>query len=386
MRPDPFTSRLSPLILLVTLFSWADCFAQRAQPEEAIDSIMRANDVVGLSVAVVREGRIVYAKAFGLSDLETRQPLREEQLFRIASISKSFSATSIMQLVEAGRISLDDDFGSLVGFPIRNPKYPDKVITLRMVLSHTSSINDSEGYFNLDVINPSKNTNWAKCYSDYAPGEKYAYCNLNYNMVGAVIEKVTGERFDSYVRNHILKPLGIYGGYCVDSLDNSLFATLHEFDSAGGFIPAPSAYAPRTEQIRNYTMGYTTPIFSPTGGMKISAQGLAAYMIMHMNYGRSGDVRIISRRSSKTMQKPVAREQGYGLGLTHTDKLIPGLQMTGHTGSAYGLYSTMFFHPRKKFGFVVITNGCRPSYKDGYVTPLKETINVLYESFIGDTK
>src|SRR5690606_20997813 len=124
--------------------------------------------------------------------------LSNTDIFRIASISKSFSATSIMQLVEAKKLSLNDDFGNLVGFKIRNPKYPETVITLRMVLSHTSSINDSQGYFNLDVINPSKNKDWAKCYTDKAPGTNYLYCNLNFNMVGAVIERTTGQRFDSY--------------------------------------------------------------------------------------------------------------------------------------------------------------------------------------------
>ena len=112
---------------------------------------------MGLSVVVVKDGRLIYTKAFGLKDVERGTPLDENDLFRIASISKSFSATSIMQLVEAKKISLDDDFGDLVGFRVRNPKYPGKVITLRMVLSHTSSVNDSQGYFNLDVINPDKN-------------------------------------------------------------------------------------------------------------------------------------------------------------------------------------------------------------------------------------
>ena len=77
--------------------------------------------------------------------------------FRIASISKSFSATSIMQLVEAKKLSLDDDVSKLVGFKVRNPRFPKTVITLRMILSHRSSINDSQGYFTLDAINPAKN-------------------------------------------------------------------------------------------------------------------------------------------------------------------------------------------------------------------------------------
>jgi CubicO group peptidase (beta-lactamase class C family) len=324
----------------------------------------------------------VYAKAFGLKDMEKKTPLTEKDIFRIASVSKSFSATAIMRLVEAKKVSLDDDFSRLVGFSVRNPKFPDKVITLKMILSHTSSINDSQGYFNLDVINPDKNPAWAKCYNDYAPGEGYQYCNLNFNMVGAVIERLTGERFDVHIKRNILEPLGLYGGYCIDSLDSDLFTTLYEYDSTAIFTPSPMAYAPRTKEISEYNMGYSTPVFSPTGGMKISASDLAGYMIMHMNHGESNGVRIISRRSSRQMQKTIAKEEGYGLALMNVDNLIEDKVMTGHTGSAYGLYSAMFFQPKDKFGFVVITNGCNPAYSDGMNKLLKATIKSLYRNFI----
>lgn len=358
-------------------------FAQNEKAEADLREIMKKLDVVGLSVAVVKKGEIIYTNSFGLKNIETKAPLSDTDIFRIASISKSFSATSIMQLREAGKLSLDDDFSDLVGFKIRNPKFPDKVITLRMIMSHTSSINDSQGYFTLDAINPSKNPDWAKCYSDYAPGAGYRYCNLNYNMVGTVIEKLSGERFDNYVKNHILNPLGLYGGYNVDSLDANRFATLHEYDATTKtFKPSPAAYNPRREEIRNYVMGYTTPIFSPTGGMKISATDLAKYMSMHMNMGKYKGKRIISKKSAKLMQTKVADEEGYALALTNLDDLIPGKMMVGHTGSAYGLYSAMFFHPKEKFGIVVITNGCNPTYTKGINDVLRAGVNSLYDNFI----
>jgi CubicO group peptidase (beta-lactamase class C family) len=358
-------------------------FAQNEKAEADLHEIMKKLEVVGLSVAVVKKGEIIYTNSFGLKDIETKSPLSDSDIFRIASISKSFSATSIMQLREAGKLSLDDDFSDLVGFKIRNPKFPEKVITLRMIMSHTSSINDSQGYFTLDAINPSKNPDWAKCYSDYAPGEGYKYCNLNYNMVGTVIEKLSGERFDNYVKNHILNPLGLYGGYNIDSLDAGRFATLHEYiPETKTFKPSPAAYNPRREEIRNYTMGYTTPIFSPTGGMKISAIDLAKYMSMHMNMGKYNGKKIMSKKSAKIMQTKIADEEGYALALTNLDDLIPGKMMVGHTGSAYGLYSAMFFHPKEKFGIVVITNGCNPNYTNGINDVLRAGVNGLYENFI----
>lgn len=361
----------------------SNAFAQKEKAEAEINNIMKELDVVGLSVAVVKNGGIIYHHSFGTKDIESNTALTDQDIFRIASISKSFSATSIMQLVEAKKLKLEDDFSNLVGFKVRNPKYPETVITLKMILSHTSSINDSEGYFNLDAINPEKNSNWAKCYNDYEPGKGYQYCNLNFNMVGAVIEKYSGERFDNYVKQHILNPLNIYGGYCIDSLSPQKFATLYEYNSkTKGFTASPAAYAPRREELKNYVLGYSTPIFSPTGGMKISAVDLATYMTMHMNYGKYNGRRLISKKHAKLMQTKISNQEGYGLALLETINLIPGKLMKGHTGSAYGLYSAMFFEPKEKFGIVVITNGCNPIYTDGMNSVLRKTINSLYNNFI----
>ena len=357
--------------------------AQNANAEAEFKAVMEKYNAVGAAVAVVKEGKIIYTHSFGLKDIENKTPLTDQDIFRIASISKSFSATSIMQLVEAGKIALDDDFGDLVGFKIRNPKFPDQKITLKMALSHTSSLNDSQGYLNLDVINPDKNPNWAKCYNDYAPGSKFDYCNLNFNLIGTIIEKKSGERFDNYVKKHVLKPLGLYAGYCVDSLDSTRFVNLYEYHAdTKTYTPSPAAYAPRRTEIANYIMGYSTPVFSPTGGMKISASDLAKYMIMHMNYGTSNGVKIITKKSAKKMQTALTDDEGYGLAIRTADQLIPGVKLKGHTGSAYGLFSTMFFNPKEKFGFVIITNGINATYTDGFPDFSRAAINSLYQAFL----
>ncbi len=375
---------LKHLILFTILYTCIfSSLAQNTKAELEINGIMKDLEVIGLSVAVVKNGDIVYTHSFGLKDVESNTALSDQDIFRIASISKSFSATSIMQLIEAKKLKLSDDFSKLVGFKVRNPQFPETIITLKMVLSHTSSINDSEGYFNLDAINPEKNKNWAKCYNNYEPGKGYEYCNLNFNMVGSVIEKYSGERFDNYVKQHILNPLNLNGGYCVDSLDKNKFATIYSYDSKSKkFNASPAAYAPKSEEIKNYTLGYSTPIFSPTGGMKISATDLAKYMSMHMNYGKYNGVRLISKKHSKLMQTKVSNDENYGLALQEDYTLIPGELMIGHIGVAYGLFSAMYFNPQEKFGFVVITNGCQPIYEKDMPVVLNKTINSLYANFI----
>ena len=366
--------------MLVTLIQ---AFAQSEKAEAAIQSIMQSSPVVGLSVAVVKNNKVIYNHSFGFKDVEKQLPLTNASIFRIASISKSFTTTAIMQLVAEKKIRLDQDISELVGFKVRNPAYPNTVITLKMALSHRSSINDSEGYFSLDAIDPATNPNFAKCYNAYEPDKGYMYCNLNYNLAGSILEKITGIRFDKYIQQQILDPLGLYGGYNVNALDTQLIAKIYEFNKqTKGFTLSPNAYAPRTEEINNYTMGRTTPIFSPTGGMKISANDLAKYMIMHSQLGKYDGGRMIPKKLSKQMQAIISEEENYGMALETTTQLIPGKTMIGHTGVAYGLYSLMFFEPKEKIGFVVITNGCDPKTINGINGVLHQTVNILFNNLI----
>ncbi|NMB37274.1 MAG: beta-lactamase family protein [Bacteroidales bacterium] len=351
--------------------------------EEDLNAFREEVGNVGLGVAVVKDNKIIYDNYFGVKNLETGEKIDAQSIFRIASISKSFTATAFMQLVEEGKVTLESDVSDLMGFTVRNPKYPETVITLEMLLSHTSSLNDTQGYFTLDVINPATNPNSAACYNDYEPGKGYQYCNLNFNMAGTILEKLSGERFDHYIVNHILNPLGLYGGYNIDALDSTRFAILYSYNPENDSLEAqPGAYRSRAEDIANYVTGYSTPIFSPTGGMKISTTDLAKYMMVHMNYGiyPGTQERIISEESSKNMQTPRSEDEHYGLALWRTTEYIPEIELVGHTGSAYGLRSAMFFHPEEKYGFVVISSGAKASDTE----LLKGIIKLMYDHFIAN--
>lgn len=374
-------------LLLLIVFAF-HAHAQELSIEQKLEGIINSYPAVGLSVAVVKNNKIIYTHSFGYQNKEENKLLQNDNLFRIASISKSFTATALLQLVEKKLISLDDDVSNLIGFTVRNPNHPEKVITLRMLLSHRSSLNDSQGYFNLDVVDPStNNNNYQKCYNTYAPGEGYQYCNLNFNMAGTILERITGERFDSYIKKQILSPLGIEGGYNIDSLDQTKFAMLYEFNGKEGkFTPNPGAYSSKSTELVNYKMGRSTPIFSPTGGMKIAAEGLARYMIMHSRHGKYARGRMLRKKTSQLMQTPLSADGNdqYGLALWKTNKLIPGVELTGHTGSAYGLNSAFFFNPKEKFGLVVICNGSKIVYKEGYPTIISSALNILYENFLNN--
>jgi len=290
-------------------------------------------------------------------------------MMRIASISKSFTATGLMQQVEKGVISLDDDISDLIGFTIRNPHHPDVPITLRMVLSHTASFRDKEDYSTLDHINPTIYGDCAESYYEYKPGEGYNYSNLGLNLAGTILEKVSGVRFDKYVRDSVIHPLGLYGAHNVDMLDTTMFASIYTYRD-GRYVKS-SAYSSVAHRLPTYVMGYSAPMFSPTGGVKISPNHLAQYMMMHMNYGELNGVRIISEQSAREMQTPVwyiqnthEWEDQYGLCLHEFVDFLeaeeynqPGHYPVGHTGDALGLRSIMIWSPADGWGIVAMTNG-----------------------------
>lgn len=389
------THPLAHLLMLCLLFvlSWMSVHPALAQDPASdaiamrLHALMEQHGTVGLAVVVVRDNAVVYRKSLGWKDADREIPLAPDDLFRIASISKSFAATAILQLLEQGRLSLEDDVGDLIGFPVRNPAYPDQVISLRMLLEHTSSITDGQQYGHLDLINPRAGADWRGRYADRAPGERYEYSNLGYNMVGTIVERASGERFDAYIQSHLLAPLGLYGGYAPETLDASRFAQIYRWrdgDADGQdaqLVRSDLAYAPLGARLHGYTLGYDTPMFSPTGGLKISASDLATYMLMHMHLGEWNGARIISAEHARAMQTPavaIDADAGYGLALRIDRALLPGVELVGHTGSAYGLYSSMFFAPERGYGFVVITNGTRDM-------EVRTQVNrALYQHFIVD--
>lgn len=375
------------IIVAVLLIGGNQLFNRQgtAYADQALEDLATTYGNVGIAAAVVKDGKIIYTGAVGYKDLDTKEPLEATDLFRIASVSKSFTATAIMQLVEEGMISLDDDVSDLIGFPVRNPNYPDTPITLRMILSHTSSMSDRNGYYSLHYIDPKASGDCRESYNDYAPGTNYEYCNLGYNLAGTILERLTETRFDVAIRNRVIRPLGLYAGHNVDSLDNSLYVSLYTYED--GHFNKSAAYASTAHRMDDYQMGYTAPIFSPTGGIKISAVDLAKYMTMHLQGGIYGNTRILEESSEMQMRNaewvyPGKNGDAYGFALEVYKNILPGKTLIGHGGNAYGLYSTITFCPEENWGIVVITNGCEAYNEDSGDFFTNDAVCRLYESLL----
>ncbi len=377
-------------IFAVAMASMFACTSKQDQFNNEIAAIMERNNNVGLALVAVNDGEVVLNERYGYKNLETKEPIAKDDIFRIASISKSFTATAIMQLVEQGKLNLQQDVSELLGFQVRNPKFPEKVITVEMLLSHTSSMNDANGYFTINAINPDSSATWQTAWNSYEPGTGYEYCNLGFNTLGTILERVSGERFDKYIVNHILNPIGVYGGYEVLSLDSTKFVNIYTWDSEKNeFIHKPAAYATRAEEIANYVFGHSTAVFSPTGGLKISPEDLAKVMKMHMNLGTTPEgVQIITKESAQAMQSIVAPKtdegDSYGYAIRTSNQLLDGHTMIGHTGSAYGVYTSMFWDAEHKFGFVVMTNGCNARYENNFMAIHRECVAAMHKYFVAE--
>lgn len=202
--------------------------AELASVDQTLASLLDRYPVPGAAVAISDHGRLVYSRGFGFADLATREPVQPDSLFRIASVSKPITAAAVLQLVDAGKLSLDDKVFDILHYePIvaeeTKPDPRQHAITIRHLLQHRGGWDRDKSFDamfrSVDFANAAEIPPPADCDAiirvmlgkrlDFDPGERYAYSNYGYCLLGRVIEKVSGQKYDEYVKQHVLAPLGI---------------------------------------------------------------------------------------------------------------------------------------------------------------------------------
>jgi CubicO group peptidase (beta-lactamase class C family) len=371
----------------------------------------------GLQLLVLRDGEIVYEYAGGFARLteQGEVPLNTDHKMRVASISKLVAAIGLMRLVEAGKVDLDRDVSDYLGFSLRNPNFPDTVITLRMVLSHTSSIRDGDRYWLEEGAQFHEFFMPAGRFFDSGshfasgegrqPGRYFAYCNLNFGIVAAVIERVSGQRFDRFMRREVLEPLGLAASYNVCDLSATQperIATLYRkrdsdevWQPRGDWVPQLdfegfSCHYGRSpvgrgedpgDILPGYTPGENPTLFSPQGGLRASARDLAVIARMLLNNGRLEGVSILSPQTVEAMAAPqwpveagaeaVEGPDGpegpggvatYGLAVRRADLQDWGLSaepraLRGHLGEAYGLLGQFWLDMEHDDALIALITG-----------------------------
>ncbi|MBN8676046.1 MAG: serine hydrolase [Chitinophagales bacterium] len=203
------------LVLLISIASFAQPLSKAdKQLITAFDTLLSAKfkkDEPGATVLVSRKGQVIYLKGFGMADMELKVPMRTEMVFRIGSISKQFTAVAILQLMEKGKLSLQDDIKKFI------PDYPTHgyTITVEHLLTHTSGIKSYTGMssfdsiMNMDMKPPELIAYFKNQPMDFAPGTQWNYNNSGYFLLGYIIEKVSGVTYEEYVKENLFKPAGM---------------------------------------------------------------------------------------------------------------------------------------------------------------------------------
>ena len=300
--------------------------------------------VPGLALVVYHEGREVYRFAGGIRRFRPEPlPMAMDSRFRIASVSKMFTVFTLMQLVEEGRLSLDDDVSAYLGFRLRHPAYDDIPVTVRMLASHTSGLRDgkvysippfvsAEAFFQPDSPYWEKGQHFAP--PEEVPGQYFTYCNLNYGLLGTLIEAVTGQRFDDYQKGHILKDLDCRGDYVPGNLPQAEFeklGTIYGKDDEGGSwqgriddfegrqpeketMALQNPYAEtvcQTYKLDGYRPGTNATFFSPQGGLRLSLAEMGQTLEMILHDGAYRGRRILSPSSLREMFRPQWQYDGH---------------------------------------------------------------------------
>ncbi|TVQ17428.1 MAG: class A beta-lactamase-related serine hydrolase [Bacteroidetes bacterium] len=416
------TCHMNKLYTLVLLLILTSGFVKaNNNHEEQLQEIVTTNNLMGMSVVAVHEGKIIYSGHFGLSNFATGIQVTNRTLYRIASISKTITAMAFMQLHEQGLVNLDDDISDIMEYPILNPHHQGTAITPRMLLSHTSTLNDGSTYSSFlsttynnptppninQLIVPGGSHFSNNIWINATPGEHFQYSNLGYGVLGSIIEKISGERFDVYVRENILEPLEINGSFNIHDITSvTNLAVLYRM-SCDQWVPQADNYPsglPDPIDYSGYEPGHNGLIFSPQGGLRITAEDLAKIMITLSGKGTYNEIQLLQEETVELMLQRHWQFNGnngnnyynlfnaWGLGMhlitnqENGDIVVPGYEMKGHAGEAYGLISDMYYNNDPDFGIIFITNGSAGAYFGGWNSAFYEVeeqiFSLLYNSLI----
>ena len=305
--------------------------------DDFVESEMPVSGVPGLTYAVVAAGEIRTLGARGVARLGGDTAVTPDTPFNTGSISKSFTALAVMQLVEAGRVGLDTEVSHYLAV---FSGQPGGAITIRQLLSHTSGWSTFQGNVSHQDSTPQKDALARRVQQQAAvppalqPGDKWAYSNVNYQILGRLIEVVSGQTYQTFIATNILKPVGMTHSFVADGETHDAMASGHR----------PWFGAKRPLPVNDTDRGT-----APQGGIIASASDLARYLVMMMN----GQDDVLSAQGKTAMMRPAsAASPFYGFGwFVDSEK-----GTVWHTGDSVGFESLATMVPAEKKGVVVLVN------------------------------
>jgi CubicO group peptidase (beta-lactamase class C family) len=302
------------------------------------NQVLQSTGVPSASVAVVKNGRVAYANAYGAAKLDPRTPATPDLRYAIGSISKQFTAVAILLLQQDGKLKLDDPVSRFIPGLTRGNE-----VTVRQLLSHTSGYQDfwPQDYVMPGMLQPTTPQAiadaWARKPLDFAPGSRWQYSNTNYTLAGMVVEKASGMPFFQFVRSRILVPTGLTNAMNFDVNPRVANATGYLRYGLGPLRPAPDAGAGWMEA---------------AAGLAMTAKDLATWDINIIRHG------LLTPASYRELEREVVLNNGAGTG--YALGLDVGMQgdhfMLEHSGEVSGFTAENMVFPDDSAAIVVLTN------------------------------
>ncbi len=355
---------LYSIVISILLFSTANCAVPQAITPAEIDKLvektMTTFDVPGIAVAIVKDGKMLFSKGYGVRSLKTGQPVDEHTLFGIASNTKAFTATALGMLIDEGKLRWDDKVVDyLPDFVLYDP-YVTKDFTIRDLLTHRSGMGlgagdlmiwpDGSDFTRTDIIH---NLRYLKQVSPFR--SKYDYDNNLYIVAGEVVAKVSGTSWEDFVRERILQPL---------DMKESATSFVRLRDSSN--VIAAHAAVNGKVQVIDRTK---SELMNAAGGIYSNVEDLGKWVIMHLNRGTFGPDKknqLVSKNIHQDLWTPQtlmgvgtsppynSHFAAYALGFRVSD--VKGYLEVSHTGGLAGMVTQITMYPELNLGIIVLTN------------------------------
>jgi CubicO group peptidase (beta-lactamase class C family) len=355
LKPAPTTdakagtrlrARIAAMLYCVDVWG-AAMDAAIARLESAIEGLLAEGRLAGFSVGIVRGGALVYARAFGVRSLETREPVTERSLFHLASVSKPFVATALVQLADRGALALAAPVVEyLPYFRLADERYP--LLTIEQLLSHVSGMPDTDDYgWDRPEYDDGALERYVRSLTGERligdPGAQFAYSNMAYEVLGDVIAKVSGRSFEDYLRDHILRPL---------AMDRSTFLRAE--------VPPALAVTPHTGEGR-LAVGAVYPYnraHGPSSTLHSNPVEMGRWIVANLRRGELDGARILDAASYDLLWHPAHAtwRPDRQIGLSWFIDRHAGRRRISHDGEDDGFTSYCAIFPDDAAGVVWMTN------------------------------
>ena len=344
-------SRMLALVLC-TLLHVVQTSAAQTDPQHTLDSTdlgawldgfmpyaLKQGDIAGAVIVVVKDGEVLFTKGYGLADVAAARPMDPEvTLMRVGSVSKLFTWTAVMQLVERGQIDLDQDVNQYLDF--RVPTAFSKPVTMRELMAHRGGF--EEGLKSVLMIDPHRFVSTGQYLKEnprpivFPPGEVPAYSNYGAALAGYIVERVSGEPFEIYVARHILAPLHMTHSTFQQPLSPGWSAELSK-----GYMRVSDAPWP-----------FELVTTAPAGSLTSTAADMAQFMLAYLQEGSANGGRILSAETVREMQRDPVRAlpEFSRLSYGFEDEVKNGTRVLGHGGDTIVFHNDLYLLPREKVG------------------------------------